>query len=64
MIGNIGLPGLLLLLALLFTIVVPFFMARARGRSGILWFLIGIVGTPILAVLLLFALGPKTNEAT
>lgn len=62
MLNNIGLPGLFLVLLFLFLIALPFFMARKRGRSGILWVLIGLVGTPLLAVLLLFALGPKTVE--
>lgn len=61
MIGNIGLPGLILLVIVFLLFVVPFFMARARGRSGILWVLIALVGTPLLAILLLVALGPKTT---
>jgi hypothetical protein len=40
-----------------FTLILPAQMAGARGRSAILWVLISIVGSPILAILLLLALG-------
>lgn len=53
---DLGLPTLVLIgfIAMLFA---PIFMARNRNRSGFLWFLIGCVGSPILAILLLYALG-------
>jgi hypothetical protein len=46
-----------LLFAIWFTFVLPAQMATRRGRSAILWVLIGLVGTPPLAILLLLALG-------
>ncbi len=38
-------------------IIVPMNMAQARNRSGLIWVLISIVGSPLLAILLLYALG-------
>jgi fumarate reductase subunit C len=40
-----------------FAILLPANMAAARGRSQIVWILISLVGSPILAILLLVALG-------
>lgn len=37
--------------------VIPAVMAKRRGRNPVLWFLLGIVTTPILAVILLLILG-------
>ena len=52
---------LALLLGLWFVIwlcvLLPAGMARRRNRSAIIWVLIGLFGSPILAVLLLLALG-------
>lgn len=43
-------------------VVLPYEMAEYRGRSGMLWVLIGLVGSPVLAILLLFALGDARPE--
>lgn len=40
-----------------FAILLPARMAAARGRSGLLWVLISLAGSPLLAILLLIALG-------
>ena len=52
---------LALLLGLWFVIwlcvLLPAGMARRRNRSAFIWVLISLFGTPILAVLLLLALG-------
>lgn len=51
------------LLALAFVlwlyILLPAGMAERRNRSQLIWVLISIVGSPILACLLLFALGTE-----
>ncbi|WP_281973139.1 hypothetical protein [Ruegeria faecimaris] len=46
-------------------IIVPMNMAQNRNRSGLIWVLISIVGSPLLAILLLYALGdaPSAQEA-
>jgi hypothetical protein len=53
------------LAALVFLVVVyqlyigiPVRMAQNRRRSALVWVLIGIVGSPLLGILLLYALGP------
>ncbi|MCW9042318.1 MAG: hypothetical protein OQK05_03145 [Pseudopelagicola sp.] len=50
-----------LLAALVFVlwlyIILPAGMATARGRSAVIWVLISLVGSPLLAILLLLALG-------
>jgi hypothetical protein len=38
-------------------VLLPAGMARRRNRSAFIWVLIGLFGSPILAVLLLLALG-------
>lgn len=43
-------------------IYVPATMASNRNRSAIIWVLISLVGSPLLAVLLLFALGDAAEE--
>ncbi|WP_256415707.1 hypothetical protein [Ruegeria sp. HKCCD7255] len=39
-------------------------MAGRRNRSGLIWFLIGLVGSPLLAILLLLALGDAPEQPT
>ncbi|RCW77874.1 hypothetical protein [Paracoccus lutimaris] len=46
-----------MLLVLWFYLVVPAQMASRRNRSPFLWVLISLFGSPILAILLLFAMG-------
>ncbi|MFG6082539.1 hypothetical protein ACEUZ9_003188 [Paracoccus litorisediminis] len=48
-----------LLLVLWFYLVVPAQMASRRNRSAFLWVLISLFGSPILAILLLFAMGGR-----
>lgn len=38
-------------------VLLPAGMARRRNRSAFIWVLIGLFGSPILAILLLLALG-------
>ncbi len=44
--------------------ILPITMAGRRNRSGLIWFLIGLVGSPILAILLLLALGDAPEQPT
>lgn len=40
-------------------VLLPAGMARSRNRGTFIWVLIGLFGSPILAVLLLLALGER-----
>ncbi|NOD46379.1 hypothetical protein GS624_03550 [Ruegeria sp. HKCCD5849] len=42
--------------------ILPITMAGRRNRSGLIWFLIGLVGSPLLAILLLLALGDAPEQ--
>lgn len=42
--------------------ILPAGMAKTRNRSAIVWILIGIVSTPLLSILLLWALGNSENR--
>ena len=42
---------------------VPYEMANDRNREGIAWVIVSIVGSPILAILALWLLGSKYDEA-
>ncbi|WP_170427303.1 hypothetical protein [Ruegeria arenilitoris] len=44
--------------------ILPITMAGRRNRSGLIWFLIGLVGSPLLAILLLLALGDAPEQPT
>ncbi len=46
-----------------FFILLPAGMAERRNRSQLIWVLISLVGSPILACLLLLALGDDREEA-
>ncbi|WP_298975039.1 hypothetical protein [uncultured Roseobacter sp.] len=48
---------LALAIAIWLYFVVPAQMAQARNRSRLIWVLISLVGSPLLAILLLYALG-------
>lgn len=41
--------------------IIPAVMAKRRGRNPILWFLLGLIATPILAIILLLVLGNDTS---
>lgn len=43
-------------------ILLPAGMAERRGRSQLIWVLISLVGSPILACLLLLALGDDRSS--
>ncbi len=43
-------------------VLLPVGMARNRNRSAFIWVLIGLFGSPILAVLLLLALGKRSPD--
>ncbi len=53
---------LVLLIVVIWLYILPITMAGRRNRSGLIWFLIGLVGSPILAILLLFALGDAPEQ--
>ncbi len=63
-----GLVGLLFLIVLgvfvIWLYILPITMAGRRNRSGLIWFLIGLVGSPLLAILLLLALGDAPEQPT
>ena len=46
-----------------FYILLPAGMAERRNRSQLIWVLISLVGSPILACLLLLALGDDGEKA-
>lgn len=55
---------LVILIVTVWLYVLPITMAGRRNRSRLIWFLIGIVGTPLLAILLLMALGNAPDQPT
>lgn len=55
-----------LVLIVWFCILLPADMARERNRDPLIWVLISLVGSPLLTILLLIALGevaPSSEEA-
>lgn len=46
-----------IILSIWVCIVLPAKMARVRNRSPVIWVLISLVASPVLAILLLLALG-------
>ncbi|WP_170372908.1 hypothetical protein [Ruegeria arenilitoris] len=55
---------LILLVVVIWLYILPITMAGRRNRSGLIWFLIGLVGSPVLAILLLLALGDAPEQPT
>ncbi|CUK16679.1 MULTISPECIES: hypothetical protein [Ruegeria] len=55
---------LILLVVVIWLYILPITMAGRRNRSGLIWFLIGLVGSPLLAILLLLALGDAPEQPT
>ena len=53
---------LILLVVVIWLYILPITMAGRRNRSGLIWFLIGLVGSPLLAILLLLALGDAPEQ--
>jgi len=43
-------------------IIVPRDMARARGREEVAWIVVSLVGSPFLAIFLLWVLGPVAES--
>ncbi|MFK7868275.1 MAG: hypothetical protein AB8B58_03425 [Roseobacter sp.] len=59
----IGIFGIALLIILVWLyIILPMEMANRRHRSPTVWVLISFVGSPLLAILLLIALGPAETD--
>jgi hypothetical protein len=55
--------GLVLLVFLFwFSIILPAQMATSRGRNWFIWICISMIGTPLLAILLLIALGDAPDR--
>ncbi len=50
-----------LVFAIWLAILLPARMARARGRRPLVWIAISLIGTPLLSIMLLVALGPVTQ---
>jgi len=65
---NDGLPifmGIMVLLLLAYFLFIPIcvaLVAKKKGRHGLVWFLLSIFINPIVALLLLIALGDKENK--
>ncbi len=59
-----GLSFILLGVFIIWLYILPITMAGRRNRSGLIWFLIGLVGSPLLAILLLLALGNAPEQPT
>lgn len=59
-----GVLGFVVLLAFVaFVIIVPANMARDRGRSQIGWVFVSCAGSPFLAIILLYLLGPVSGQS-
>ncbi|NOE36381.1 MULTISPECIES: hypothetical protein [unclassified Ruegeria] len=54
----------ILLVVVIWLYILPITMAGRRNRSSFIWFLIGLVGSPLLAILLLLALGDAPEQPT
>lgn len=65
---NDGLPilmGIIAVLALAYFLFIPTcvaLVAKKKGRHGLVWFLLSIFINPIIALLLLIALGDKEKK--
>lgn len=65
---NDGLPifmGIIVVLALAYFLFIPTcvaLVAKKKGRHGLVWFLLSIFINPIIALLLLIALGDKEKK--
>lgn len=60
--GAIAVTVIILALIIGLVVLLPASMARDRNRSALMWVLISIVGSPLLAILLLIALGNAPND--
>lgn len=65
---NEGMPifmGIFVAIALAYLLFIPTcvaLVAKKKGRHGLVWFLLSIFINPIVALLLLIALGEKENK--
>lgn len=48
-------------LSIWLTLMIPAQMAVSRDRSAILWALVSLLCSPLIGILLLWALGPKND---
>lgn len=53
---------LLFLIFIIYLFVIPIKMANKRGRSVILWFLIGLLFSPFFSMLMLYFLGETDSK--
>lgn len=66
--SNDGLPifmGIFVVIAIAYFLFIPTcvaLVAKKKGRHGLVWFLLSIFINPIVAPLLLIALGEKENK--
>ncbi len=66
--SNDGLPifmGIFVVIAIAYFLFIPTcvaLVAKKKGRHGLVWFLLSIFINPIVALLLLIALGEKENK--
>jgi len=61
-IGAVVLIGLALLVIHVLICLVPFFMARKRGRSGLLWFIISLIIGWFWTVIILLIVGDTAEK--
>ena len=59
----IGLPIIFLLFGLWLYIWLPVSMASKRGRSGLGWFLLTLLLSPLVTIIALLVLGPTFEQA-
>ena len=61
--GIVSLFALLIVLFFVFLAIYLYYLvvktAQKRGRSGLWWFILSLVFTPLLALILLFLIGDK-----
>jgi len=67
LIGGIGIAGIIAFLVILLIIhvllcLVPFFMARSRGRSGLLWLIISFFVGWFWTIVILLIVGDSTDK--
>lgn len=61
-IGAIILIGLAILIVHILICLIPFFMARKRGRSGVLWFIISLIIGWFWTVIILLIVGDTSEK--
>ena len=61
-IGAIILIGLAILIVHVLICLIPFFMARKRGRSGLLWFIISLIIGWFWTIIILLIVGDTSEK--